>query len=337
MLIVFCTFILSQAKDDISSYRSIESPFRMQKINLVWEKGRLHLNLTENKLSKLYSQLKVQDKEELTLKKLKSEGGDKAGHKETEVRHRFGQIMEQYGISNIKPSPEDNKIVNSKHLFKDKKLQKLWEKAEKSGMTPSELLALQEEFQHHQEKVDEYQRMLEIATNQNHVDTNEIQRHLDEEIYNIRDPNELKKRMKDLHKGLDKLHKLATNQGEFGFREPKVSGLWRVAMEADFSDQELESLRQELEHYEKRLEKLRFLQAELELVDDRQENYSDLDNEKTEGRRVMDRKLAKSRESVDKIHDHIETKIFIVIQLSLSFSSHRERFSLWIVKCFFIY
>ena len=36
-------------------------------------------------------------------------------------------------------------------------------------------------------------------------------------------------------------------KGEFGFREPKVSGLWRVALEADFSDQELESLRQELE------------------------------------------------------------------------------------------
>jgi|LakMenEpi03Aug12_release.lakeMendotaPanAssembly.Ray.scaffolds.fasta_scaffold885185_1 hypothetical protein len=33
------------------------------------------------------------------------------------------------------------------------KLQKLWEKAEKSGLTSSELLALQEEFSHHQEKV----------------------------------------------------------------------------------------------------------------------------------------------------------------------------------------
>ena len=34
------------------------------------------------------------------------------------------------------------------------KLQKLWEKAEKSGLTSVELLALQEEFQHHQEKVE---------------------------------------------------------------------------------------------------------------------------------------------------------------------------------------
>ena len=38
-------------------------------------------------------------------------------------------------------------------------------------------------------------------------------------------------------------------------------------------------------------------------------NSSDLDSEKPEGRRVMDRKLAKSKDSVDKIHDHIETKI----------------------------
>lgn len=300
-------------KDKITSYRAIESPFRMQKINLVWEKARLHLNLTENKLSKLYSQLKIQDKEELTLKKLKTDGGDKAGHKETEVRHRFSQIMDQYGIMNARDQPSssnENDMLKSKHIFKDKKLQKLWEKAEKSGMTPTELLALQQEFQHHQEKVNEYQKMLEIASNQNHIDTNEIHRNLDEEIYNIRNPNDLKQRMRDLHENVDKLHKLATNQGEFGFREPKVAGLWRIALDADFTDEELESLRQELGHYEKRLEKLRFLQTELEMVDQRREsNYSDLDGEKPEGRRVMDRKLAKSKDSVEKIHDHIETKI----------------------------
>ena len=34
-----------------------------------------------------------------------------------------------------------------------KKLQKLWEKAEKTGMSSEEMLTLQQEFQHHQEKV----------------------------------------------------------------------------------------------------------------------------------------------------------------------------------------
>jgi len=299
-----------KAKDEIKSYTVLESPFRMQKINLVWEKARTHLNLPENKLAKLYSQLKLQDKEELTLKKLKAEGGDKAGLKEADVRQRFNQIMQQYGlIKTDKFKQNDNEIQKSKHIFKDKKLQKLWEKAEKSGLTSTELLALQQEFQHHQEKMDEYHKMVEIASNQNDLRTNEIQRHLSEE-YNIRDRNELKKNLKDLQNNYEKLHKLTTGQDEHGFREPKVGGLWRIALEADFSDEELESLKQELGHYEKRLEKLRFLQTELELVNQRRDvNSSDLDEEKTEGRRVMDRKLDKSKDSVNKLHDHLEAKI----------------------------
>ena len=43
----------------------------------MWDKARLNLELAESKLKKLYSELKIQDKEELTLKRLKAEGGDK--------------------------------------------------------------------------------------------------------------------------------------------------------------------------------------------------------------------------------------------------------------------
>jgi hypothetical protein len=35
-------------------------------------------------------------------------------------------------------------------LFKDKKLDKLWQKAQKSGLTEEELLLLKSEFMHHQ-------------------------------------------------------------------------------------------------------------------------------------------------------------------------------------------
>lgn len=76
--------ITTEEKDPILSYRTVESPFRMRKINLVWEKARK--SLEEGKLRILYSDLKVQDKEELTLKKLKAESGDKAGLRETEAR-----------------------------------------------------------------------------------------------------------------------------------------------------------------------------------------------------------------------------------------------------------
>jgi uncharacterized protein YabN with tetrapyrrole methylase and pyrophosphatase domain len=54
---------------------------------------------------------------------------------------------------------EQNHI--NKSLFKDKKLNKLWEKAERSGFDQKELKLLKQEFQHHQEKIDEYYSVLE--------------------------------------------------------------------------------------------------------------------------------------------------------------------------------
>lgn len=55
--------------------------------------------------------------------------------------------------------PSDNHI--NKSIFKDKKLNKLWEKAEKAGFDQKELKALKEEFVHHQNTIDEYYMLLE--------------------------------------------------------------------------------------------------------------------------------------------------------------------------------
>lgn len=56
-------------------------------------------------------------------------------------------------------NPSDNHI--NKSIFKDKKLNKLWEKAEKSGFDQKELKTLKEEFEHYQDKIDEYYSLLE--------------------------------------------------------------------------------------------------------------------------------------------------------------------------------
>ena len=62
-----------------------------------------------------------------------------------------------------------------------------------------------------------------------------------------------------------------------------MAGLWKLALESQFESEELESLREELVstctslhpattlqvHYESRLEKMHFLRAELQLVDER--------------------------------------------------------------------
>ena len=53
------------------------------------------------------------------------------------------------------------------------------------------------------------------------------------------------------------------------FVEPKVQGLWKAALNNNFSTEELSSLKVELLHYEARLLKLRHLNAEHALSSER--------------------------------------------------------------------
>ena len=233
----------SGSKEPIKSYATLEDPFRMQKCNLLWNKART--KLTEKKLEVLYSALKVQDKNELTLKKLKSEGGDKDGSKENEVRKKFNNIMVSYGLGGTPDNDSDKD--STKTLFKDKKLQRLWEKAELTGMNTAEMIALQEEFKHHQRKVDEYHALLEMAGDRDSKRYNEIKVKLQQEELEVRNTNELSQRGRDLKTNYDRLHRLATNRGEEAeFEEPKVAGLWKLAMNSNFTSFELESIREEL-------------------------------------------------------------------------------------------
>jgi len=296
------------SKGPILNYAGVEKPFRMQKVNLLWEKART--KLTETKLERLYSELKVQDKDELTLKKLKGEGGDKDGSKDADVRKKFNSLLLKYGLGGT-PDNSETPHNPSKALFKDKKLMRLWEKAEQAGLQGEELIALQEEFQHHQRKVDEYNSLLELAGDKDSKRYNEIKRELKEEEFDLRDTNEITRKAKDLKGNYDRLHRLATNQGvEHMFKEPKVAGLWKLALLAKFEPEELESLREELSHYEKRLEKMHFIKAELQLVNERHGGKYGLDDDdKTEGRRMLDRKLSKHTEAVSKLHESLEGKI----------------------------
>lgn len=98
--------------------------------------------MTEFKLKKLYSELKVQDKEELQLKRLKADSLDKDGMKEAELRKKLGVVIERYGLGDgydkEAPSSDFNKVtsdMNNQNIFKDKKLNKLWMKAETAGFT----------------------------------------------------------------------------------------------------------------------------------------------------------------------------------------------------------
>jgi hypothetical protein len=166
-----------------SDFRNLQKPFRVAKLNLLWSKA-VH-RLTEPKLKSLFAELKIHDKEELNFKHIKSDKPKQFddGMKEAELRKKLIGIMSTYGMLEVMDiedvnnpelykhhKPTEGKVKNdnykNKSLFKDKKLNKLWERAEISGtFSPEEMDVLKEEFLHHEEKVNFYYNLLENLDN----------------------------------------------------------------------------------------------------------------------------------------------------------------------------
>ncbi|XP_018020555.1 alpha-2-macroglobulin receptor-associated protein [Hyalella azteca] len=312
--------------------REAKKPFRMAKINLVWEKALKQLS--DQKLVILMSELKIQDKQELTFKKHKAEGGDKDGQMEARLRKSLQEIMSKYKLGQPQGDDETVAFIDSNKqsldvLFKDKKLNKLWAKAEQSGFTQEELKVLKDEFQHHQDKIDQYYDLLQ--THKDSSSKNNELPTLDDldslESNEIPTPegssiNEIRGKNRGLKDSYHNLHKLVARGAESKeFIEPKVAGLWRLAAAADFTQEELESLHTELRHYENRLLKVRHLTGQVlklhkPAADDEEHPDHDIRLEQkllqvseSEGERLLQERLAKQRRTVEKLHEDLETRI----------------------------
>ncbi|KAJ2947603.1 hypothetical protein O0L34_g17400 [Tuta absoluta] len=320
-------------KKDVD-FRSLDKPFRMNKLNILWTKAQQRLTIP--KLKSLYSDLKIHDKEELTLKRVKSEGGDKEGLKEADLRRKLTQIMANYGL---REHFEDNKIRHKEHeafnsatddhinksLFKDKKLNQLWAKAESSGFTSEELTALKEEFQHHQDKIDQYYELLndveagdtdgyKNALNEEELDKyNEISSQLETNEVSkdyLDKANLIRVKHRGLRDGIDRLHRItAKGPNNKEFIEPKVQGLWRMATAANFTVDELASLKVELQHYESRLLKLRHLQADHVSNLEKTKSKVAATGDKMDHFADQQQMIKKHSRKVEKMHDEIESKI----------------------------
>ncbi|XP_023035963.1 alpha-2-macroglobulin receptor-associated protein [Drosophila willistoni] len=322
-------------------FKNIQRPYRMAKLNLLWSKAQNRL--TEPKLKSLYMELKIHDKEEIAWKQLNSQHKDKDGLKANDLRLKLIGIMSTYDLLEHFDDTQDAEKLQpfkkfhdpeerhrNKSLFKDKKLNRLWEKAEISGFTSEELKSLKQEFEHHQDKVDVYYSLLE---NIGSIDTDKHENAINTEDldnYNLisNDANEneiktheqnVKKFENDLntlrghHVGIkdhyDRLERLVSSGPHSqDFIEPKVQGLWRVAMASNFTEKELNSIKTELHHFESRLLKLRHLHAEHAL---HKEKYKD-EKHKDKSNRFedMEDQLKKQTRKVEKLQENIEKTIF---------------------------
>ena len=315
-----------------TSLRELDKPYRMSKLNVLWVKAKNRL--TDTKLQSIFSDLKIHDKEELAYKHLKSDGKDPNGEEEARLRKKLIGIMSTYGILEHFSDTEDKELLKrhkalndgsnyiAKDVFKDKRLNNLWVKAELAGFTHEELQTLKEEFQHHQDKVDEYMSILkDVDAGDPDVHKNSLYHKPEssnvipgeEEVSNnvptheedyLKKASLLREKHLELRNGYDRLDTLtAKGPNHREFVEPKVQGLWRFVLEASFSPEERASLKEELLHYEGRLLKLRHLHTEAALEAARLGKSHDLDNN------TMQQHIKKHARTVEKLHIDIETKI----------------------------
>lgn len=122
--------------------------------------------------------------------------------------------------------------------------------------------------------------------------------------------NALRGKHQDIKENFDRLQLLASQGPDSkDFVEPKVQGLWRIALESNFTPDELESLRVELRHYENRLLKLRHLQVEAVLHEEKHKEKEKLYGAKTPGMQQLHDDIKKHARKVDKLHVDLESRI----------------------------
>ncbi|KAK1346089.1 hypothetical protein QTO34_008558 [Cnephaeus nilssonii] len=240
------------------SQREPAAEFRMEKLNQLWDKAQ-RLQLSPVDLSELHADLKIQERDEFAWKKLKAEGLDEDGEKEAKLIRNLNVILAKYRLDGRK----DARALRSNSLaegteqdsLEDPRLEKLWHKAKTSGkFSRDELDKLWREFQHHREKIQE-----------NAISPSDMRRPQEEVLHSRH--ADLKDRLRRISQGYDRLRRVS-HQGygaEAEFEEPRVIDLWDLARSANFSEKELEAFREELKHFEVKIEKHNHYQKQLEI------------------------------------------------------------------------
>uniref|UniRef100_A0A0B6ZL33 Alpha-2-macroglobulin RAP C-terminal domain-containing protein n=1 Tax=Arion vulgaris TaxID=1028688 RepID=A0A0B6ZL33_9EUPU len=265
------TNLETQEDDKDLDFENQEKPFRMQKVNLLWGKGKKVLSGV--KLADLYADLKVHDKHEAFLKKMRAEDSDTDGAMEAKVLTNYRRILTYYGLddtymSNEIPTEESEK--NNVH-FQDTKLQTMWKKAEQAGFSDTDLKMLREEFWHQQMKINEYDFVHREMDKLEDPDDNK----LDFEYEKLnRYPKEaedkhaaVKKDKRDIKEGYMNLEHLISSMpaSEPTFKDSRVHKLWAIAKKTNWTEEQLNGFREELLHFEHRLKKQSYYQQQLEL------------------------------------------------------------------------
>ena len=140
---LYCVLIYTLFPVSKCSNVDESEPFRMRKVNLLWQKAK-RMGLSGETMDELYVELERQDKDERKWKHQKNQGKDELGEMEATLRRNLVNIMDKYGLVGAgdkdtvdTPGETGDHIqtnrVHRGSFVKDERLEKLWHHAVNEG------------------------------------------------------------------------------------------------------------------------------------------------------------------------------------------------------------
>ncbi|VBB25477.1 unnamed protein product [Acanthocheilonema viteae] len=231
-----------------------------------------------------------------------------------EVDNKLVQLLEKYGLESAvdaymkkykwRNEEQNENTILSSEKFKDPKLQKLWHAAQNSRFSKTALKTLHKELKDHEQKMELYEQKVKLFNEFNDNTLNENPFEISDKLN-----RELKVHHNDIMDSYDKLHQKVAQASQKIFSSEKVENLWNLAMQnPNFTTSELESLRVELDHFDKRLEKMKYHDEELKLVKKQQEKLGKL-NVFDEDVSSLEEENKRLQRKLRKLENYLETKI----------------------------
>eukprot|EP00794_Sanderia_malayensis_P012942 gene12942-14274_t len=262
---------------------------------LRWIKvGKAKKNLADSpKLNDLHRELAKLDKLSMKLKHQEPKGGDE--ELATSIKTMYLDILKRYGLPTDFANANDEYRNEIKVKFSDK-VEKLWQTALFSGnFKDEELDDLEQEFKHHEKKLEEYRELASKIIEHDAISENDIQsldKLPEKELKNLRKELKLKHHhINAAYLDLDKKVKERSAEVTNTFTDKRVDELWQQAQKSGFNKKELESIKEELKHFQIRIDKHNYWK----------EKHSKMSKDVNEGNLVD---VEKQEEVSNKVQEH---------------------------------
>ncbi|KAK6108812.1 Alpha-2-macroglobulin RAP C-terminal domain family protein [Brugia pahangi] len=287
----------------------IDVSFRINKLNFIWSKAIHHLS-DKALIKRLKDELDNFDSLYLSAKAASIKNEKLVLE---EVDNKLVQLLEKYGLGSAvtaymkkykwRDEEEENGILSSEK-FKDPKLQKLWHAAQNSRFSKNEQKIVHKELRDHERKMALYEEKVQLFNELNDNTLTENSFEMSDKLN-----RELKVHHNNIINSYDKLHQKILQVSRKVFNNEKVENLWHLATQnPNFTMSELESIRVELNHFDKRLEKMKYHDEELKAVKKEQEKLGKLNvfDEDISGLEEENKRLLRK---LRKLENYLETKI----------------------------